>query len=115
MSEEIESILIPGEKIIIIAKQSRFVPGGSLFTPNTIYVTNFRIIFSDPKCLGLKAYIVDINYKDISNVRLEEGILSTEIFIKSRFMSDDIRIEGVDKRIARQITKKIQEGIRGEL
>lgn len=114
MTEEIESILTTGEKILIIAKQSRLVPGGSLFTPNTIYVTNFRIIFSDPECLGLKRYVIDLNYNDISNVRLEEGILSTKIFIKSRFMSDDIMIEGIDKRIARQIIKKIQECIRGK-
>lgn len=115
MSEEIESMLIPGEKIIITAKQLRLVPGGSLFTPNTIYVTNMRIFFSDPKWLGLKTFIVDINYKDISNVRLDEGIFSTEIYIRSRFMSDEIKLEGVDKRIARQIVKKIQEGTREKL
>ncbi len=112
MSGKIESILIKGEQILITAKQLRFVPGGSLFTPNTIYVTNMRIIFNDPECLGLKSHIIDMNYKDISNIRLDEGIFSTVIYIKSRFMSEEIMIDGIDKRMARQIIKKIQEEIR---
>ncbi len=42
--------------------------------------TNFRCIFKNPKLFGLKADIVDINYRDISNVRLKKGMFSSEIY-----------------------------------
>lgn len=34
----------------------------------------FRVIFKDPKFFGLKADIIDVNYRDISNVRLKRGM-----------------------------------------
>jgi hypothetical protein len=37
---EIKSMFIPGEEVLLIASQARAKPGGSLSTPNKIYVTN---------------------------------------------------------------------------
>ncbi|CAG0991044.1 MAG: hypothetical protein OIN86_11685 [Candidatus Methanoperedens sp.] len=45
IDEEMKSMLAEGEKILIIAEQSRTLPGGSLFTPNTILVTNDKCIY----------------------------------------------------------------------
>lgn len=45
--EEIQRIahrLDADEKVVIVAKQSRFKPGGSKMSPDTIFVTDKRII-----------------------------------------------------------------------
>lgn len=115
IDEEIKTMLLEGEQVILVASQSQILPGGSLFTPNTVYITDRRVLFKDPKWLGLKADIVDMNFKDISNVRLKRGVFSTEIYLKSRFLSDEIRLPAVDKNIAKQVIAMIQKGIRGEL
>lgn len=115
IDEEMKSMLAEGERILIIAEQSRTLPGGSLFTPNTILVTNRRVLFKDPELLGLKANIIDMNYRDISNVRLKRGIFSTEILLTSRFEGRDIVLQAVDKDVAKRVISTIQSGINGDL
>ena len=115
IDEEMKSMLAEGETILIIAEQSRTLPGGSLFTPNTILVTNRRVLFKDPELLGLKANIIDMNYRDISNVRLKRGIFSTEIYLTSRFEGREIVLQAVDKDVAQRVISTIQSGINGDL
>ncbi len=115
IDEEMRSMLAEGERILVIAEQSRTLPGGSLFTPNTILVTNKRVLFKDPELLGLKANIIDMNYRDISNVRLKRGIFSTEIYLTSRFEGRDIVLQAVDKDVAQRVISTIQSGINGDL
>jgi hypothetical protein len=115
IDNEIKEMLNPGEEVLLVASQARGVPGGSLTTPNKIYVTNMRVLFKDPKFFGLKANIIDVSYKDVSNIRLKRGVFSTEIFLKSRFLSDEVFLPAVDKKIAQQVSSMIQKGIRGEL
>jgi hypothetical protein len=38
----------------IVAKQSKFKPGGSAVTPSTIFVTNKRVIIRNPTTLGAR-------------------------------------------------------------
>jgi hypothetical protein len=64
--EEIEKIcnmLNPNEEVFVVARQSRFKPGGSKFTPNVVFGTDRRIIIKDPSMLGLREDIVDIPYE----------------------------------------------------
>jgi len=112
---EIKKLLLDGEEILLAATQSRAVPGGSFFTPNKIYITNRRVLFKDPRWMGLKAETLDASYKDISNIRLNRGVFSTEIFLKARFWSEELKLPAVDKHIAQQVNTMIQRGIRGEL
>jgi len=74
VEDEVKGMLMLGEEVLLIAEQERMVPGGSLFSPNKVYVTNRRIIFRNPWLLGLKANLVDIDYRGSSNVRLKRGI-----------------------------------------
>ena len=112
---EIKKLLLDGEEILLVASQSRFAPGGSFFTPNKIYITNRRVLFMDPRWMGLKAETLDASYKDISNIRLNRGVFSSEIFLKARFWSQELKLPAVDKNIAQQVNTMIQRGIRGEL
>src|ERR687897_3873595 len=85
-NEEIKKItdmLNPDEKILLVARQSRIKPGGSHFTPNTIYATDRRIIIRDPYMLGIKENIVDIPYDIITSLKLEKGLLSSTIRFKA--------------------------------
>jgi Bacterial PH domain len=105
---EIEGMMQFDEKILMRLHQSRIRPGGSIITPNTVFITNRRIILKDPRWLGLKADIEDIAYQDISNIRLNPGIFSTEIILKSRFLSDEIALPAVSKQKAREVMDIIQ-------
>jgi hypothetical protein len=112
---EIKSMFMPGEEVLMIASQGRAVPGGSVTTPNKIYVTNMRVLYKDPRLFGLKAKIIDMAYKDISNIELKRGLFSTEIILFSRFLSKTEKLPAVDKETAQQVNVLIQKGIRGEL
>jgi len=112
---EIKSMIMPGEEVLLVASQARAVPGGSLSTPNKVYITNLRVLYKNPRLLGLKAEIIDIAYKDISNVELKRGVFSTEIHLFSRFLSKTRELPAVDKQTAQQVNVLIQKGIRGEL
>ncbi len=47
-------MLLPDKQIIFIALQSRVASGDSI-SPNSIYITNMRVLFKGPQWLGLKA------------------------------------------------------------
>ena len=115
IEKDIKEMLMEGEEVLFVARQSRIKPGGSLFTPNAIYVTNRRVIFRNPWLLGLKKNYVDVDYRDISNIRMKKGLFSTEIYLKSRFLSDEIRLPAVDKKDAIQVVQLIRKGIEGKL
>ena len=113
---EIRSMLLANEEVLLVASQARAIPGGSMTSPNKIYVTNMRILYKDPKFFGLKAKIIDIAFRDISNIQLKRGVFSTEIHLFSRFHSvAPIPLPAVDKQTAQQFNMLIQKGIRGEL
>ena len=71
--EKIHNMLNPNEKVLLVARQSRFLPGGSAMTPNIVIATDRRIIIRDPYDLGLKSEIVDIPYDAITSVTTERG------------------------------------------
>lgn len=77
--KKIAEMLNPDEKVLVVARQSRFRPGGSQFTPNVIYATDRRIILRDPSMLGLKQEIIDIPYNVITNVKLDKGVFSSTV------------------------------------
>lgn len=77
--KKIRNLLNPDENVIIVARQSRVLPGGSYFTPNTIYGTGKRLIIRDPYMLGIKENIIDIPYDVITSIKLEKGLFSSTI------------------------------------
>jgi len=115
IEKDIKELLMDEEEILFIARQSRVRPGGSLVTPNSVYVTNRRVLWRNPKFLGLKKDYVDVDYRDISNIRLKKGVFSTKILLKSRFLSEEIELPAINKKDAAQIGAYIQKGMRGEL
>lgn len=80
---KITEMLNPDEKVLLVARQSRIKPGGSLHTPNIIYATDRRIIIRDPYMLGIKENVVDIPYDIVTSIKLEKGLLSSTIRFKA--------------------------------
>lgn len=115
VDREVAEMLLPGEQVLLVAEQSRVALGGSFTTPNKIYLTNRRLIFRNPQLLGLKADLNDFSYQDIANIRMRRGVFSTEIFLKSRFLSDEVVLPAVDKDTARRVNEYIRKGMMNQL
>ena len=89
-------MLNPDEKVLLVARQSKIKPGGSYFTPNTIYATDRRIIIRDPYMLGIKANVVDIPYDIITSLKLEKGLLSSTIRFKASGLMSSTKLGMMD-------------------
>jgi Bacterial PH domain len=110
----IDKMLTEGEQIVISADQSRMMPGGSIATPNSIYVTNKRIIFRNPRMWGLKVDMMDYAYSDLANVELHKGIFTTAIELTPRFNSEKVKLPAVSKEVAEELFGAIRKGIHGD-
>jgi len=128
--EKIQNMLNPREKVLLVARQSRFLPGGSAVTPNIVIATDRRIIIRDPYDLGLRSEIVDIPYDVITSVKLLKGVLSSTILFKAPalvnqsklgLLDEDIEgehdqggvIQALPKDKAEDLLEIIRHGIRG--
>jgi hypothetical protein len=96
---KISEMLNPDEKLLLVARQSKIKPGGSYFTPNTIYATDRRIIIRDPYMLGIKANVVDIPYDIITSLKLEKGLLSSTIRFKAPGLMSSTKLGMIDSII----------------
>ena len=110
----IDKMLTEGEQILINADQSRMLPGGSIATPNSIFVTNKRIIFRNPRMWGLKVDLMDYAYTDLANVELHKGIFTTEIELTPRFNSEKVKLPAVSKEAAEELFGAIRKGMHGD-
>lgn len=110
----VKTFLEAAEIIKAVARQSKFMPGGQLITPRTIFATNRRLIIRDPNTLGLRADLNSIPYSQINNVKLEKGAFTSEIRIKSgQFENDDQGyIPAIPKKKAAKILGIINEHVR---
>lgn len=110
----IKTFLEAAEVIKAVARQSKFMPGGKLITPRTIFATNKRLIIRDPNALGLRADLDSIPYSQINNIKLEKGAFTSEIRIKSGQFENDEQgfIPAIPKKKASKILGIINEYIR---
>lgn len=89
------------EQVQFIARQSKYRPGGSFTTPDTIFVTNKRILIRDPSLLGVKENIVSVSYDKITSIELERGVFSSKIIKRAPGFAYEM--EAISKIIAEQI------------
>ena len=105
----IDKMLYTDETVIAKIHQSRLK---KLFTPDSIFVTNQRIILYMPRTMGLRKTIEDYRYEDMANFKADRGILFSTIVITQRFMSNDLVLTALPKGKADKIARLIHEGIR---
>lgn len=91
--KKIASKLDQNEKVLFVAKQMRNIPGGAIISsPNTVFATDKRLIIRNPTMLGMRENVEDISYDKITSVKLEKGLFSSTILIRSPGLSEMSRI-----------------------
>lgn len=112
--ERIQNMLDAAEIIKAVAKQSKMAPGGKLIAPKTIFVTDKRVLIKDPNMLGLRSEVDAVPYSQINNVKLEKGVFTSKVLIKSGYFNSDQQgyIDAIPKDKAAKIVSIISEGIR---
>lgn len=115
--DEIEKIadrLDENEKVLFVTRQTKnpLRPGGSIFTPNAIIVTDKKLILRNPSALGLRQKLEYYSYDKIIDVKLERGVLSAALEINVPGSFKDARIDAISKDDAEQILRIMQEGIK---
>jgi hypothetical protein len=105
----IKKMLVGDEQVMAVIKQSRLK---AAITPDSIVITNQRIIRYSPSALGLHKQIEDYRYEDIANLKIDKGILFTTITIKRRFMSEDLVLDNLQKGQVDYVSRVIQENLR---
>ena len=110
--EKVADRLEADEEVLLVTKQTKnpLKPGGSLFTPNAVIVTNKKLILRDPSALGLRQKLEVFRYDAIVDVKLERGILSAAIYVNVPGFGAS-KIDAIDKNEAEQIQRIIQEAI----
>jgi hypothetical protein len=104
----IKKMLLTDEEVIAVVRQSRLK---AAITPDSIIITDQRIIRCSPSALGLRKEIEDYRYEDIANLKLDKGIMFATITVKRRFMSADLILDNLPKGHADYISRVIQENL----
>ena len=108
--EEIQRIanrVVKDEKVMFVARQSRFKPGGAKGTPATLFVTSQRLIFRNPSMMGMREHFSSVNYDKISSLDIEKGIFSSTLKIRAEGFAGDV--DAIDKEKAEKILLYIQD------
>lgn len=108
--EEIRRIanrLVKDEKVIFVAKQSRFKPGGSKSSPATFFVTSQRLIVRNPSMMGMREDFSFVHYDRISSLNVKKGFFSSTLKIMAEGFAGDI--DAIDKEKAEKIMSYIEE------
>src|SRR5512136_1745929 len=105
----VKKMLLADEQVKAVIKQSRLK---AAITPDSIVITDQRIIRYSPSAMGLHKEIEDYRYEDIANLKIDKGILFATITAKRRFMSEDLILDKLLKGRADYISRAIQENLR---
>ena len=97
--KKIEKILNSDEKVLLVARQSRLMPGGSAVTPDNVIATDRRVIIRDPYMLGLKAELIDIPYDVITSVKLQKGVFTSTILFKAPTLLNKSKLGLLDENL----------------
>jgi ribosomal protein L40E len=81
-AKSVMNILWPGERIVGTVKQRRIGPGGSITVPASVVLTDKRVLIVNRATLGIRHDYEVIPYGAVTSVRLEQGIVSSSVFIR---------------------------------
>jgi len=105
----IKKMLLADEQVMAVIKQSRLK---AAITPDSIIITNQRIIRYSPSSLGVHKEIEDYRYEDMANLKINKGILFATITVKRRFMSEDLILDNLPEGQVDYVFRLIQENLR---
>jgi hypothetical protein len=105
--EEIANRVAKDKKVMFVTRQSRFKPGGSKGSPDTLFVTSQRLIVRNPSMMGMREHFSLVNYDKISSLDVEKGIFLSTLKIRAEGFACDI--DAIDKEKAEKMLLYIQE------
>jgi len=105
----VKKMLLADEQVKAVIKQSRLK---AAITPDSIVITDQRIIRYSPSAMGLHNEIEDYRYEDIANLKIDKGVMFATITVKRRFMSEDLILDNLPRGQADYISRAIQENLR---
>jgi PH (Pleckstrin Homology) domain-containing protein len=105
--QKIASRLVRDEKVIFVARQSRFKPGGSKGSPATFFVTSQRLLVRNPTMMGLREKFSSVTYDKISSLNVEKGFFSSTLKIMAEGFVGDVT--AIDKKKAEKMLSYIGE------
>jgi hypothetical protein len=79
VAAEVTKILTPHEEILYIAQQNRLALS---VAPDAAVATNNRLILYNAQVLGRVSFS-DLQWQDVKNISINQGMLSTELFVTS--------------------------------
>lgn len=99
ITSKLENLLMSNEEVGYIAVQKK--PAITVF-PDSVVVTNKRIIICKPKNLGLSMEFIDYDWDDVAGTFVKEGILGSEFTFNTK--SDiTLNIDYLPKNQARKL------------
>ncbi|MDT3405185.1 PH domain-containing protein [Mucilaginibacter terrae] len=98
-------LLPPGEETLYIATQKK--PLVNLL-PDTIVITNRRVLFFTPANLGLSLKFIDFIWKDIADVNMKEEIIGAVFTIKTT-QGAEMGVDYLPKSQGRKLYQYSQE------
>lgn len=106
---DVSKMLLAEEQVLIAVKQSRWKV---LFNPDTIVVTNQRVIrYSPSGFLGIHKDIEDYRYEDMANFKISKGLFFATVTISHRFLSESLILDNLPKGSMNGISRTIGENI----
>lgn len=70
------------ERVLVVARQSRVLPGATLiFTPDVVFCTDRRTIIRNPMMLGLREHVDFYRHRDVKSARLVRGRFTSSIML----------------------------------
>ena len=111
--DKVKDKLDDNEEILLVTTQTKnpLKYGGSMFTPNTLIVTDKKLILRNPSALGLRQKLEIFQYDSIVDMKLEQGVLSSALDINVHGLGYS-RIDAISKEDADIIQRMVQESIK---
>mgnify|MGYP005862514641 FL=1 len=104
----VAALLAPNEQVLAVFHESRFK---EFLNPDSIYITNQRVVRYSPSKLGLRAEIEDYRYQDMANVEVKSGLVFGEVHVDMRFESEPLIFKNITKSTADGLHKLLSQGI----
>lgn|SRR5487761_263901 len=106
--DDLKNILGPNEQVQVYLRQQIYHPKINI---DSVVITNERIILRQPHALGLKKDYTDFNYRDISNVVLDKGILRSTIKCTLRLGGEPLALNDLPNSEAQKAYGIIRENL----
>jgi hypothetical protein len=105
---DLKGLLGPDEKVEVYIQQKIYHPKINI---DSVVITNERVILRHPHALGLKKDYTDYNYRDISNVVLDKGIVRSTLKLTLRFGGEPLSLNDLPNADAEKAYGVIRENV----